>query len=504
MAASSTRPATEATSVRTCMAGSVPLASVRLSRLVARVARRHARGGRLHVRLRRGGGLDRRRPARTPTGPACSRRAPTARRWRCPRSWRSCARTTCGRRSSSPAASPSATRSACARSWPTGTRSATTATPTPRRRTWTPPPRRTSSSARSTVLRGFGADVVGYRSPSWDFSPRTLDLLEQHGFAYSSNLMDDIRPYRHPGKRLAELPDPVDPRRRRPLLVRRPRELDAPDLDAERGARDLGGRVRRHPPPRRRLRPHHAPAGDRPAGPAAAPGGHDHPRARPEGRVGGHLPGAGGARCPRCSHCSTPRARGRRCTRPTTARRSRTRSSPRRRPAWPERWPRPGSGAAIASPSCCRTAPRSWRCCLRTAALGAAIAPLNPAYTEPEYRFFLDDLDPRMLVVAAGAAAAARAAAGTVRIAELEPWAADGPPRLTADGALLNGSGGRRRRARRRRAAPAHERHDVAAQAGAAAAAQPDRPGGRDRPPLRARQTRTCRTARCRSSTCTA
>jgi peptidoglycan/xylan/chitin deacetylase (PgdA/CDA1 family) len=56
------------------------------------------------------------------------------------------------------------------------------------------------------VLRGFGADVAGYRSPSWDFSPRTLDLLEQHGFSYSSNLMDDIRPYRHPGKRLAELP----------------------------------------------------------------------------------------------------------------------------------------------------------------------------------------------------------------------------------------------------------------------------------------------------------
>ena len=38
------------------------------------------------------------------------------------------------------------------------------------------------------------------------------------------------------------------------------------------------------------------------------------------------------------------------------------------------------------------------------ASLGAATVPLNPAYTEPEYRFFLDDLDPRMLVVAAGAA----------------------------------------------------------------------------------------------------
>jgi peptidoglycan-N-acetylglucosamine deacetylase len=47
------------------------------------------------------------------------------------------------------------------------------------------------------VLRRLGADVVGYRSPSWDFSPHTLDLLSAHGFEYSSNLMDDIRPYRH-------------------------------------------------------------------------------------------------------------------------------------------------------------------------------------------------------------------------------------------------------------------------------------------------------------------
>ena len=72
-----------------------------------------------------------------------------------------------------------------------------------------------------------------------------------------------------------------------------------------------------------------------------------------------------------------------------------------------------------------------------TAALGAAIAPLNPAYTEPEYRFFLDDLDPRLLVVGAGSAPAARAAAGAVRIAELEPWAAGNPPRLTAGGDVL-------------------------------------------------------------------
>src|SRR5262249_745952 len=47
------------------------------------------------------------------------------------------------------------------------------------------------------ALRSLGAEVIGYRSPSWDFSPHTLALLNKHGFEYSSNLMDDIRPYRH-------------------------------------------------------------------------------------------------------------------------------------------------------------------------------------------------------------------------------------------------------------------------------------------------------------------
>jgi peptidoglycan/xylan/chitin deacetylase (PgdA/CDA1 family) len=56
------------------------------------------------------------------------------------------------------------------------------------------------------ILSGFGVEVSGYRSPSWEFSPATLGLLEAHGFAYSSNLMDDIRPYLHPGGAVAELP----------------------------------------------------------------------------------------------------------------------------------------------------------------------------------------------------------------------------------------------------------------------------------------------------------
>jgi len=56
------------------------------------------------------------------------------------------------------------------------------------------------------VLEGFGVEVRGYRSPSWDFSEHTLSLLETHGFAYSSNLMDDIRPYRHNGSSVVEVP----------------------------------------------------------------------------------------------------------------------------------------------------------------------------------------------------------------------------------------------------------------------------------------------------------
>ena len=56
------------------------------------------------------------------------------------------------------------------------------------------------------VLRGLGAEVTGYRSPSWDLSPHTLDLLIEHGLGYSSNLMDDIRPYRIAGRPLVEVP----------------------------------------------------------------------------------------------------------------------------------------------------------------------------------------------------------------------------------------------------------------------------------------------------------
>jgi oxalate---CoA ligase len=45
------------------------------------------------------------------------------------------------------------------------------------------------------------------------------------------------------------------------------------------------------------------------------------------------------------------------------------------------------------------------------AALGAAVAPLNPAYTRDEFAFYLGDLAPRLLLVPPGYAGAARAAA---------------------------------------------------------------------------------------------
>jgi peptidoglycan/xylan/chitin deacetylase (PgdA/CDA1 family) len=56
------------------------------------------------------------------------------------------------------------------------------------------------------VLRSFDADVAGYRSPSWDFSAHTEALLEAHGLRYSSNFMDDLRPYRREGTSLVEVP----------------------------------------------------------------------------------------------------------------------------------------------------------------------------------------------------------------------------------------------------------------------------------------------------------
>ncbi len=69
--------------------------------------------------------------------------------------------------------------------------------------------------------------------------------------------------------------------------------------------------------------------------------------------------------------------------------------------------------------------------------LGAAMAPLNPAYTEPELRFFLEDIRPRLLVLGGDAPPAAAAAADGLPAVELESWDGSGPPRLSIAGRAL-------------------------------------------------------------------
>ncbi len=72
---------------------------------------------------------------------------------------------------------------------------------------------------------------------------------------------------------------------------------------------------------------------------------------------------------------------------------------------------------------------------LAITALGAAAAPLNPAYTQAEFEFFLTDIAPRlMLIPATGSAAASAAAAGTGTTLLGVREASAGPPDLLADG----------------------------------------------------------------------
>jgi peptidoglycan-N-acetylglucosamine deacetylase len=51
--------------------------------------------------------------------------------------------------------------------------------------------------ALDTFDRQLGMKPVGYRSPYWDYSDSTLDLVEEFGFIYDSSLMArDLVPYR--------------------------------------------------------------------------------------------------------------------------------------------------------------------------------------------------------------------------------------------------------------------------------------------------------------------
>ena len=135
---------------------------------------------------------------------------------------------------------------------------------------------------------------------------------------------------------------------------------------------------------------------------------------------------------------------------------------------------------------------------LAITALGAAAAPLNPAYTQAEFDFFLTDIAPRLfLIPASRPAAAAGAAAGTRTPVLTVGAAADGPPELLdAGGAAARPQRSvRARRPRRRGRRAAHQRNDQPAQAGPAAPAEPDGLGPHDRRALPARSRPTSRSA---------
>jgi peptidoglycan/xylan/chitin deacetylase (PgdA/CDA1 family) len=52
------------------------------------------------------------------------------------------------------------------------------------------------AQANEVIKRMWGKKAHGYRSPSWDLSPHTIELLIAHGFIYDTSMMgDDYSPY---------------------------------------------------------------------------------------------------------------------------------------------------------------------------------------------------------------------------------------------------------------------------------------------------------------------
>jgi len=63
--------------------------------------------------------------------------------------------------------------------------------------------------ANEAIARLSGRKARGYRSPSWDLSDHTIDLLLTHGFFYDSSLMgSDYLPYRARRGDVAKLGEP--------------------------------------------------------------------------------------------------------------------------------------------------------------------------------------------------------------------------------------------------------------------------------------------------------
>jgi peptidoglycan/xylan/chitin deacetylase (PgdA/CDA1 family) len=66
--------------------------------------------------------------------------------------------------------------------------------------------------ATAVVESQTGSRPVGIRTPSWDFSDSTLDVIRQLGFLYDSSLMADDEPYEllHRGERTGVVELPVE------------------------------------------------------------------------------------------------------------------------------------------------------------------------------------------------------------------------------------------------------------------------------------------------------
>lgn len=48
--------------------------------------------------------------------------------------------------------------------------------------------------AQEILTKQIGKAPKGYRSPAWEYSPKTMDILEDMGIEYASNMMDSDRP----------------------------------------------------------------------------------------------------------------------------------------------------------------------------------------------------------------------------------------------------------------------------------------------------------------------
>jgi peptidoglycan/xylan/chitin deacetylase (PgdA/CDA1 family) len=89
-----------------------------------------------------------------------------------------------------------------------------------------PPAALTREQERSGLIRGneaisrlCGRKARGYRSPAWDLSPHTVELLLEQGFDYDSSMMgDDYTPYRARMGDVAEVDEPFVFGRTTPLV----------------------------------------------------------------------------------------------------------------------------------------------------------------------------------------------------------------------------------------------------------------------------------------------